>query len=93
MMCHSISFNRERERERQIDRQTDRETERERERNMHKNKSDRKVCNRIEVSNAIITFVKSTFFYYFILSKLAFMDEIDLYLSVSQKLFQLEQHS
>ena len=61
MMCHSISFNRERERERQIDRQTDRETERERERNMHKNKSDRKVCNRIEVSNAIIKYPNGQF--------------------------------
>ena len=41
---------RERERERETHRQTDRQRERERERDMHKNKSDRKVCNRIEVS-------------------------------------------
>ena len=40
-----------------------------------------------------LTFVKSTFFYYFILSKLTFTDEINLYLSLYQKLFQFEQHS
>ena len=44
---------RERERDTQTDRQTERETEREREREREictKIKSDRKVCNRIEVS-------------------------------------------
>ena len=46
---------REREREKERDRETDRQRERDRERekNMHKNKSDRKVCNRTKVSNAI----------------------------------------
>ena len=39
---------RERERERETNRQTDRQKKRDRD--MHKNKSDRKNCNRIEVS-------------------------------------------
>ena len=57
LTIRSISSKRERERERHIDtdRQKDKDTERQREREKYaQNKSDRKVCNRTEVSSAII---------------------------------------